>query len=160
MDLGIFNIVPFDLIIVFVVWIVFSVIALQGGRGEILSIVAGSFVALSVYGFSQQAFWLKDALKPVLEQPRNSAIIFLVLIVLGYLLIRQLMLPYSSDLMGTPTQSAVIGFLSVIVLLALWVALPFTGALWTFGPLFQSIFAAQYAFWWIVGSLVAMVIFA
>ena len=160
MDLGILNIVPLDFVIVFVVWIVFSVVAVQGGRGEILSIVTGSFIALSVYSFAGQAFWLKDALKPVLEQPRSSAILFLVLVVLGYLAIRQLMLPYGSDLMGSPMQSAIIGLLSIITLLALWVALPFTGALWTFGPLFQTVFAAQYAFWWIVGSLIAMVVFA
>jgi len=159
MDLGILSIVPFDFLIVFVVWIVFSVIAVQGGRGEILSIVAGAFVALAVYSFAQEAFWLKDMLKPVFEAPRSSAILFVVLVVLGYLAVRQLMLPYGSDLMGSPMQSAIIGFFSVIVLLALWVALPFTAALWTFGPLFQTIFAPIYTFWWIIGALIGMVVF-
>lgn len=159
MDLGIFSIVPFDFLIVFVVWAVFSIIAVQGGRGEILSVVAGSFVAIVAYNFAQQAIWLGEAIKPIIEQPRSSAIFFVVLVVLGYLAIRQLMLPYGSDLMGSPMQSAMIGFLSVLLLLALWIAMPFTAALWEFGDLFKLVFDPAYAFWWIAGTLLGMVVF-
>ena len=159
MDLGVLNIVPLDFGILFVIWIAFSVLSLQGGRGEVISIMLGAFIGLAVFDFAQHAFWVSSALQGVLAQPKNAAVLLGVLTVLGYFATRQLMLPYGSDLIGSPTQSAVIGFLTTVVLLALWIATPDTAAIWNFSPVFHQIFAEQFTFWWIAGALAAMVIF-
>ena len=159
MTLGVFSIVPMDFIIVFAMWIVFSVVALQGGRGEVLSVMLGAFVAIAVFEYAQKAYLIGDFINPYLTQPRNAAIALLVLTVAGYLGTRQLMLPYGSDLMGSPTQSAVLGFLTTAILVALWMVMPHTSDLWHFGSLFQMAFAPIYTFWWILGALVLMIIF-
>lgn len=159
MSFGVFNIVPMDFIILLAMWIVFSVVALQGGRGEVLSMMFGAFVATGLFEYSQKAYFIGDLLTPFLSQPRNAAIMLLVLAVAGYLLTRQLMLPYGSDLIGSPTQSAVIGFLTTVILLAIWVIYPHTSDLWRFGSLFQTAFAPIYTFWWIAGALGLMIIF-
>ena len=159
MTFGVFSIVPMDFIIAFAMWIVFSVIALQGGRGEVLSVMLGAFVALGLLEYVQKAYVLADFINPYLAQPRNMAIALIVLTVAGYLGTRQLMLPYGSDLMGSPTQSAVIGFLTTVILIAIWMVVPHTSDLWHFGSLFQAAFAPIYTFWWILGALVLMIIF-
>ena len=159
MTFGVFSIVPMDFIILLALWIVLSVVALQGGRGEVLSMLFGVFVATSVFEFSQKAYFLSDFLNPYLSQPRNAGIMLIVLFVAGYLLTRQLMLPYGGDLLGSPTQSAVVGFLTTVVLLAIWIVYPHTSDVWHFGTIFQTAFAAQYTFWWIAASLGLMIIF-
>lgn len=159
MDLGVLQIVPTDFIILFVLWIVFAILALQGGRGEVISITIASFVALFFYEYMTQALWLSDMLSPIFTQPRNAAFLFLSLVVLSYIGIRQLMLPYGSDLIGSPTQSAMLGFLSTIILLAVWIVAPHTEAIWQFGSLFEAFFAPIYTFWWVSIAFALAVVF-
>lgn len=159
MDFGVFSIVPMDFVILFVLWIVFAVIALQGGRGEVISGVLGAFVGIALFEFIQKALWISGMLESVLAQPRNAAIVLVVLVIFGYLVTRMLMLPYGSDLIGSPLQSATLGFLATAILLALWMVSPNTSELWQFGTLFQTAFAPIYTFWWIAGALALSVVF-
>ncbi|HET8580970.1 MAG TPA: hypothetical protein VFL98_00685 [Candidatus Paceibacterota bacterium] len=159
MDFGIFSVVPMDFLIFFIAWVVLSVVALQGGRGEVLSMMLGAFVGVAVFDYAQKAFWLSGIIAPYVAVPRDAAIGLAILIILSYLVIRMLMLPYGSDLIGSPSQSAVIGFLCTAIIFSIWVAAPSTDAIWHFGSLFQTIFSPMYAFWWIVGSFGLLALF-
>lgn len=159
MDFGVLQIVPVDFVILFVLWIVFAVVALQGGRGEVVSVVLGAFMGVVLLAALANAAWVHDMFGTALSEPRSSAIIFIILTVLSYMGIRQMMLPYGSDLIGSPTQSAMLGFMSTIVLLALWVATPGTEALWQFSPLIEAAFSQGYIFFWLVIAFAMMSIF-
>ena len=159
MDFGVFQIVPTDFIILLVVWVVLAIVALQGGRGEVISGVIGGFTGLVLYEYLLKAAWIGDFLQPIISNPRNAAILFVVLVVVSYLGIRQMMLPYGSDLIGSPTQSAVLGLLSTVALLAIWMVAPHTNTIWQFGSLFQNFFTESYTFFWVFGAFVMMAIF-
>ena len=159
MDFGVFQIVPTDFIILLVTWIVLSIVTLQGGRGEVISGVLGGFMGLVLYEYLLKAAWISGFFASIVSNPQQAAILFVVLVVTSYLGIRQMMLPYGSDLIASPTQSAVLGFLSTIALLAIWMIAPHTSAIWQFGALFQNAFAASYTFFWLFGTFAMMAVF-
>ena len=85
----------------------------------------------------------------------TQAILFVAAFGVLYFLIMRMHFSYGSD-SARPFQAAILGLAAAAVLAVVWIASPALQAIWQFGPSIQAIFGGGYAFWWLIGSYLAM----
>ena len=85
----------------------------------------------------------------------GPALVFFGLFVILFLILSRIDTSYGAEL-GSPLPAAIAGVACTAVALTVWMYVPALHTLHEFNPQIQAIFALQYRFWWLLGSLAAL----
>ncbi|HWP61563.1 MAG TPA: hypothetical protein VN495_03095, partial [Candidatus Paceibacterota bacterium] len=80
---------------------------------------------------------------------------FVVLFAIAYVLCNRI-IGMNFGAGAAPFSSIAIGFATTAIVVVFWLQVPALSTIWHFGPAVSSVFAAQYAFWWLLGSYVVL----
>lgn len=158
MDLGsvtsFFAAVPTDWILVAIAAVLFMVDAIRVGAGRVAALGFAAVFAVLASAALQKAAFL-GAISTQFATPVLQAVLFGVLLVLLFLLVRRITIDYS-EMGGQPIQALFAGGAVAALVLVAWVQIPALSSVWNFGPQIHAVFGEAYRFWWLIGSFAAL----
>ena len=152
---GFFTTVPIDWFILGFIGLGIALDSVRTGIGRACALS----LALPLAGVFS-SFFAKAALISSLGATVNSAtgqaIIFGILALASYLLVRRMGLEYIDSGMGEPIQSLLAGAATAIVVAVVWLSTPGLVPLFHIGPQVGAIFAESYRLWWLLAAYLAL----
>ena len=152
---GFFSAVPMDWFALGAIDLVVALDSLRSGIGRACSVALALPLAGVLFSFFGKAA-LTSAVGNSITTPIAQALIFAVLAVAAYLLIRRMGLQYMDSGMGEPIQSLLAGVATAVVVAVVWLSAPALTPLMHIGPQVSAIFAESYRLWWLLGAYVAL----
>lgn len=127
--------------------------AMRSGPARAAALVCSLPAALLILQALPKAF-LVGGLSAQFATPLAQLGIFIVLAAILYIAIHRIIFTFSH---GTgPIQALIIGLATAIVLAVVLLQISAFQSVWHFGDQVQAVFGAAYAFWWLLGSYIAL----
>ncbi|MDO8561545.1 MAG: hypothetical protein Q7S05_01830 [bacterium] len=146
--------VPTDWIIIVILVILIAFDAVRSGLGRVTSLVLSLPATLFLISALPHAKVL-SGLTEQFSAPLLKAVIFGVVFVATYLLVRRMSDPYETK-RGEVIQALLAGVAGTAIAVVVWLQVPELQSVWHFGPQVQAVFGEQYRFWWLLISLIAL----
>lgn len=134
------------------VFVVGSVLAWRSGAGRIAALILAGLLSAPMAAIASSAWVLRDIIPSL-----SPLVVFVVLFALFAFLFDRLMRADISGGIAIPS-AAIAGLAAVAGLSAIWAHSALLSGLHTLPSLMQPLFTEVYVFWWIVASLVALLI--
>jgi len=149
---GLFSTVPLDYVFLGGFALLIALDTLRSGTGRASAIALAFPVAAVLFSYAKEAPFLGSAI----SSPMLEAVAFLALGVVLFFGIRRMGLEFVSNGMGQPVQAALAGVAATAVVAVIWMHVPALEAFWEFSPHIQSIFAAEFRLFWLLGAFGAL----
>jgi hypothetical protein len=151
---GIFATVPLDWFILGGILIVIALDTLRSGLGRAVALSIALVGAVVLHALIGKTIFVGSL--DALSSPMIQGVVFGVIVVALFFLIRRMGLDYVESGMGEPIQAILAGAATAIVLAVIWLQIPELNALWQLGSQAQAIFAEQFRLFWLLGAFAAL----
>ena len=149
-----FSAIPTDWIIIAVLLGLATFDAFRAGTGKITTIALSSLLTPVMLEAARSAA-LFSTLYGSFSTPMLQAVLFAIVFVMLYFLLRRMTTDYALD--GVHPLSAVIASsAAVAIVLVVWIHTSALQSLSQFGPPLQTLFGDPYRLWWMAGGLVVL----
>jgi hypothetical protein len=143
---------PIDAVLLIIVALIGAFDGYQSGASRVASLSMALLVAAALLPLTTHAAFLAAFF---MSLSHGDSIVFAVLLVASYFLIRRMTESYGYGISGI--LSALLGGLGfVAVALSIWLATPALASLWVFQPGIQAVFAEGFRLYWILAGLAAL----
>lgn len=148
-----FSQIPLDWLIIAVLFIVIAADALRGGTNRAAALALSFPVSYVLFQMIAHTFLL-DMFIGQFSATIEQAVVFAILETIVFVCVHQMLFSY--DRYSSLISATVAGLAAVIVVLVIWMQMPLLQSIWHFDGQIQAVFGASYAFFWIVGSYLAL----
>lgn len=150
-----FTSIPLDWFIIGGIVVILAIDSLRSGIARAISLALSAALASFLFSLFDTALFLKD-IAALNASPMAQAIIFIVLIIACFMLLRRMGIEHYESGVGEPVQAILAAVAATAVLILVWVHSPELQGLYEFSGQIQSIFSDAYRFWWILGSFATL----
>lgn len=151
---GVFNSFPIHWFFLGGFFVLVVLDSLRGGTARATALA----VALPFAGFLAtlvpQTAFLKDL--AFVSQGYGPLVVFSVLFLVFYMLLRRMGFEHFESGIGEPIQSLIAALAVSAVLILTWIHTPALSGFWTLGEPFLSLFVEPYRLFWLIGSYLAL----
>ena len=147
---NIFGSVSVDWLVIGALVVFVALDAMRSGTGRAAALIFSLPATLLVWNILPSAFFIGPFITTLPSW--GPLVLFIVLAILMYVLCRQIIGEFSSFGNG-PIPALLTGVATVIILLIVWLQMPQLKNIWDFGASIDALFAGQWSFWWLIGSL-------
>lgn len=148
--------IPLDYGIIFLVFVLFAWDAFRAGVGRVSALSLALAVALLLAPSLTQTYFLSGMLEPFANSQWFGMVSFAGLGLLLYLGMRYI--TDDGDYGGKFLQAVFGAAGATIMLLVVWQQLVSSDRIWDFGPQIDTLFAAPFILWWVIGALLLLAI--